>query len=69
MEAGKKIQEMTYTQAKKELEEIVAALEAGELDVDALAEKVKRASMLITFCREKLTHTDKELSKILEEIG
>lgn len=61
--------ELTYSQAKRELEEIVAAMESGELDVDALTEKVKRASLLIAFCKEKLTKTDNELQKILDEIS
>ncbi len=39
------------------------AIESGELDVDALTDKVKRASELIAFCKEKLTRTDKELQK------
>ena len=60
---------MTYTEAKKELEQIVTAIETGELDVDALTDKVKRASLLIGFCKEKLTETDKELQKILDDIS
>ena len=64
-----KYSELTYSQAKQELEEIVSAIESGELDVDALTEKVKRASELIAFCKEKLTKTDKELQKILEDIS
>ncbi len=60
---------LTYSQAKQELEEIVSAIESGELDVDALTEKVKRASELITFCKERLTKTDEELQKILDEIN
>lgn len=60
---------MTYTEAKKELETIVFAIESGELDVDTLTEKVKRASELIAFCKEKLTKTDKELQKILDDIA
>ena len=64
----KEIKNMTYTDAKKELEEIVSSIESGKLDVDALTDKVKRASELITFCKEKLSKTDKELQKILEEL-
>ena len=60
---------LTYSQAKQELEEIVSAIESGKLDVDALTEKVKRASELIAFCKEKLTKTDEELQKILDEIN
>lgn len=63
------MEKMTYMEAKKELEQIVLAIESGELDVDALTDKVKRASVLIAFCKEKLTKTDKELRKILDDIS
>jgi exodeoxyribonuclease VII small subunit len=62
------MEQMSYTEAKKELTEIVTAIETGELDVDALTKKVKRATELILFCRTKLTHTDEELQKILNDI-
>ena len=62
------MEKLTYTEAKKELEAIVAAIESGELDLDALTEKVKRASELIAFSKEKLKKTDEELQKILDEI-
>lgn len=58
----------TYSEAKAELEKIVESIESNELDVDALTEKVKRASELISFCKDKLTKTDDELQKILENI-
>lgn len=60
---------ITYSQAKQELEAIVLAIESGESDVDLLTQKVKRASELIAFCKEKLVQTDKELQKILDEIS
>ncbi len=63
------MEKISYTEAKKELTEIVTAIETGELDVDALTEKVKRASELILFCKEKLTRTDQELQKILDDIA
>lgn len=62
------VQKLTYTKAKQELEQIVKAIESGNLDVDALTDKVKRASDLIAFCKEKLTETDSELQKLLEDI-
>ena len=62
------MEKLTYTQAKEELEAIVTELEAGQSDMDSLTEKVKLASELIAFCKEKLTKTDKELQKILDEI-
>lgn len=63
------MEKMSYTEAKKELEQIVGAIESGQLDIDALTDKVKRASVLIAYCREKLTKTDKEVQKILEDIS
>lgn len=60
---------MTYTEAKNELDAILKAIESDELDVDTLTEKVQRASELLAFCKEKLTKTDAELQKILENIG
>ena len=63
------IKKMNYSQAKKELEEIVVAIESGNLDIDALTSSVKRASELISFCKQKLTQTDVELQKILDDIG
>lgn len=60
---------LTYTKAKHELEEIVKAIESGNLDVDALTDKVKRASELIAFCKNKLTATDQDLQKLLDEIS
>lgn len=48
---------------------IVQSIEAGELDVDVLTAKVKRASELIALCKERLTKTDKELQKLLEEMA
>lgn len=58
--------ELTYTQAMKELEQIVAQLEDNSLDIDQLSEKVKKAQRLIAFCRERLTQTDEEVKKLLQ---
>lgn len=68
MEELKDIQKMSYTEAKLELEELVSYIESGNPDVDILTKKVKRASELIAFCKEKLTTTEKELQKILDEM-
>lgn len=57
---------LTYTQAMKELEQIVAQLEDNSLDIDLLSAKVKKAQQLIAFCRERLTQTDEEVKKLLQ---
>jgi len=57
---------LTYTSAITELEEIVNEIESGEVDVDVLTAKVKRASELIKFCKDNLRDTQKEVNKVLE---
>jgi exodeoxyribonuclease VII small subunit len=58
----------TYTSAITELEEIVKDIESGEIDVDVLSEKVKRASELIKFCKDRLRNTQKVVEKTLVDI-
>ncbi len=57
-----------YKEAFKELQEIVTEIERGEISVDSLSEKVKRASMLITICKKKLTTTEENVNQILREL-
>lgn len=64
-----KNEEISYREAKAEIEKIVALIESDELDIDQLSSKVKRASQLVAFCKQKLTETDAELQKILEELN
>ena len=63
-----KNKELTYSQALKELEKIVKEIESEEIDVDILAEKIKRASQLITFCKGKLRTAEDEVKKVLTEM-
>jgi exodeoxyribonuclease VII small subunit len=57
-----------YTEAFEELQEIVSEIEQGEISVDELAAKVKRAAQLIKICKDKLTTTEEDVSKILKEL-
>lgn len=57
-----------YTEAFAELQEIVAEIEQGEISIDELSEKVKRASILIAACKAKLTATEADVSAILETL-
>lgn len=60
--------EQTYGEAMAELQQIMEHLENDALDVDVLMEKVKRASVLIKFCKDKLYKTNEEIQKILDKI-
>lgn len=59
---------LTYQSAFKELQQIVADLEEGEVNVDELSEKVKRATQLIAVCKSKLTETEEDVNKILKDL-
>jgi len=64
-----KNKELTYSQALNELEKIVKEIESEEVDIDILAEKIKRASQILTFCKGKLRTAEDEVKKVLTEMG
>jgi exodeoxyribonuclease VII small subunit len=57
-----------YTEAFEELQEIVSEIEGGDISVDELANKVKRAALLIKICKDKLTATEGDVNQILKEL-
>lgn len=57
-----------YTAAFRELQEIVTELEKGEVSVDVLSVKVKRAAQLIAICKLKLTQTELDVQEVLKEL-
>ena len=60
-------EEMKYEEAMRQLEEIVRKMENNELDIDQLSEQLKTAQRLIKLCKDRLTKTDEEIKKILED--
>jgi exodeoxyribonuclease VII small subunit len=61
-------QNNSYEVAYKELQQIAREIETETVSVDVLAQKVKRASELITFCQNKLRATETEVNKIIEQL-
>lgn len=59
---------LTYQEALDEIEEILEKIEHNELDIDELAEKVKRVSFLLKLCKDKLQKTNEEVEKILSDM-
>jgi exodeoxyribonuclease VII small subunit len=57
-----------YTEAFRELQEIVSEIEGGDISVDALSDKVKKAALLIKICKDKLTSTEGDVNQILKEL-
>jgi exodeoxyribonuclease VII small subunit len=59
---------INYAQAFEELQAIVSEIELGQITVDILSEKVKRASELIAICKTKLSSTEEDVNQILKEL-
>ena len=57
--------EQKYEAAMRQLEDIAAKMENGELDIDSLSEQLKTSQKLIKQCKDKLTKTDEDIRKIL----
>ena len=58
---------LTYEKAETELQEIVKAIEEGEIGIDQLQKHIKRAADLIRFCKEKLRTTEENIASVLSE--
>jgi exodeoxyribonuclease VII small subunit len=59
---------ISYADSMAEVEDILEKIENEELDVDELAEKVKRVSVLLKICKDKLTKTNEQVEQILKEM-
>lgn len=61
-------EELTYEAAMKQLEDLAARMDRGELTIDQMAAELKKAKSLIALCKDKLFATDAEIQKILAEM-
>lgn len=60
--------EKTYNEAIQELQQILDRIESGDLDVDILTQEIKKASVLIKYCKNKLYKADEEIKKVLDSL-
>lgn len=56
---------MTYEEAIKQLETIARQLEQNELPIDKVADSLRQAQKLVSFCQKQLTSVDEEVKKII----
>ncbi|RFM28472.1 exodeoxyribonuclease VII small subunit [Deminuibacter soli] len=61
-------EQIKYTDAFQELQLIVSEIEKGQISIDELSEKVKRAAQLIKICKAKLTSTEESVNDILKDL-
>lgn len=58
-----------YAQAIAELEQILERLERTDVDVDVLAEQVRRAAELIAFCRDRIGAARLQIDQVVADLG
>jgi exodeoxyribonuclease VII small subunit len=56
----------TYEEALGELDQLVIAMEGGQLPLDHLLESYKRGAELLAFCRSRLEAVEQQV-KVLED--
>ncbi len=56
---------ITYSEAMAQIEEILHKFNNEKFDIDTLAVEVKKATDLITICKSKLLKAEKDVNKIL----
>lgn len=61
--------EKNFEENMKELEEIINALETGEIDLDESISKYTMAMQLVKECDEKLKNVESQVSKMVLENG
>jgi exodeoxyribonuclease VII small subunit len=60
--------DLGYAEAMTELEGILEELEGDHLDVDVLAERVRRASELIKLCRTRISRAQDDVNRIVTDL-
>jgi exodeoxyribonuclease VII small subunit len=60
--------ELGYARALAELERILAELEASDVDVDQLADRVARATALIAVCRERIGAARLRIDEVIADL-
>ena len=57
-----------YAAALDELDKILRELEGSDVDVDHLADRVARASELMTLCREKISNAQVKIAQVTADL-
>lgn len=57
-----------YAEAQRELDAILNDLERPDIDVDVLAERVRRAAELIRLCRERIGAARVHIEQVVADL-
>ena len=64
----KATEDPSYGKAAERLEEILARIEQGQVDIDELSGLVQEAAGLVTLCREKIHAAEVQVKTITEQL-
>ena len=64
----KSVDEPRFGEAMAELEAILGRIEGEEVDIDVLAEELRRATELLEVCRAKIRKAEVEVSQIVQDL-
>ncbi len=60
--------ELGFGEAIQQLEGILRQVESEEIDIDEMAEELRRAAELLELCREKIRKAEVEVSQIVQSL-
>ena len=61
-------EEMTFSEALEQLEEILGRIEGEEIDIDELAAELRRGAELLELCRGKIRRAEVEVTQIVQSL-
>jgi exodeoxyribonuclease VII small subunit len=59
---------LSFREAMDELEGILERIEGEEIDIDRLAEELRRAAVLLDVCRGKIRKAEVEVTQIVQSL-
>ena len=66
--SGAEVEPKGYVQAMREVDAIILEIDSNNVDIDVLAEKIKRASFLVAWCNERIKATEVVVDEIVADI-
>ena len=68
-EKQRKVEELSFKEASIELEQIVRALEAGDLELEESLERYGRGVELLSSLRERLANAEQRVQTLVQQAG
>ncbi len=67
-ETTESAEDLKFGAALEELEAILQRVESEEIDIDSLAEELRRAAQLLEVCRSKIRRAEVEVTQIVQQL-